>query len=63
TVISRRLEGEFLNYRRSIPDSFKYPLKVDKGELMSSIDRVSLIVSEYLSGFTVQDLARARGVV
>ena len=46
TVISRRLEGEFLNYRRSIPDSFKYQLKVDKGELMSSIDRVSLIVSE-----------------
>ena len=46
TVISRRLEGEFLNYRRSIPDSFKYELKVDKGELMSSIDRVSLIVSE-----------------
>ena len=46
TVISRRLEGEFLNYRRSIPDTFKYELKVDKGELMSSIDRVSLIVSE-----------------
>lgn len=46
TVISRRLEGEFLNYRRSIPDAFKYELKVDKGELMSSIDRVSLIVSE-----------------
>ncbi len=46
TVISRRLEGEFLNYRRSIPDAFKYELKVDKSELMSSIDRVSLIVSE-----------------
>ena len=46
TVISRRLEGEFLNYRRSIPDTFKYELKVDKSELMSSIDRVSLIVSE-----------------
>ncbi len=45
-VISRRLEGEFLNYRRSIPDTFKYELKVDKGELMSAIDRVSLIVSE-----------------
>ncbi len=45
-VISRRLEGEFLNYRRSIPDNFKYELKVDKEELMSAIDRVSLIVSE-----------------
>lgn len=45
-VVSRRLEGEFLNYRRSIPESFKYELKVDRVELMSVIDRVSLIVSE-----------------
>lgn len=45
-IVSRRLEGEFLNYRRSIPDNFKYQLKVDKGEFMSVIDRVSLIVSE-----------------
>ena len=45
-VISRRLEGEFLNYKKSIPDSFKYTVKVDRGEFMSAIDRVSLIVSE-----------------
>ena len=46
TVISRRLEGEFLNYRRSIPDTFRSELKIDRTELMSVIDRVSLIVSE-----------------
>ncbi len=45
-VISRRLEGEFLNYRKSIPETFKVQLKVDRSELISSIDRVSLIVSE-----------------
>ena len=45
-VVSRRLEGEFLNYKKSIPDSFKYEVKVDRGEFMSTIDRVSLIVSE-----------------
>lgn len=45
-VVSRRLEGEFLNYRKAIPDTYKYRLTVDRGELMSSIDRVSLIVSE-----------------
>lgn len=45
-VISRRLEGEFLNYKKSIPDSFKYTVKVDRDEFMSAIDRVSLIVSE-----------------
>lgn len=45
-LISRRLEGEFLNYRKSIPESFKFMVKVDRGELMSTIDRVSLIISE-----------------
>ena len=45
-VVSRRLEGEFLNYKKSIPDSFKYIVKVDRGEFMSAIDRVALIVSE-----------------
>ncbi len=45
-VITRRLEGEFLNYRKSIPDSFKYTLKVERSEMMSTIDRVALIVSE-----------------
>ena len=45
-VVTRRLEGEFLNYRRSIPESFQYELKIDRNEFMASIDRVSLIVSE-----------------
>ena len=45
-VISRRLEGEFLNYRRSIPEMFRTVIRVDRGELMSVIDRVALIISE-----------------
>lgn len=45
-VVTRRLEGEFLNYRRSIPESFQNEIKIDRGEFMASIDRVSLIVSE-----------------
>lgn len=45
-VISRRLEGEFLNYRKSIPTDFTYKIKVGKSELISSIDRVGLIISE-----------------
>ena len=45
-VITRRLEGEFLNYRKSIPENFKYVLKVERSEIMSAIDRVALIVSE-----------------
>ena len=45
-IVSRRLEGEFLNYRKSIPAGFKYEIKVDNSEFLQTIDRVSLIVSE-----------------
>ena len=45
-VISRRLEGEFLNYRKSIPEAFRFVVKVEKSEFMSAIDRVALIISE-----------------
>lgn len=45
-VISRRLEGEFLNYRKSIPEAFHFTVEVEKSEFMSAIDRVALIISE-----------------
>ena len=45
-VVSRRLEGEFLNYKKSIPESFRHILKVERSEFMAVIDRVSLIISE-----------------
>ena len=45
-VISRRLEGEFLNYKKSVPTDFLYKIKVNKAEFISSIDRVGLIISE-----------------
>ena len=45
-VVTRRLEGEFLNYRKSIPENFRHVVEVDRSELMNVIDRVSLIVSE-----------------
>jgi len=45
-LISRRLEGEFLNYMNSIPQSAKYQFKVKKDELVAAVERVSLIISE-----------------
>jgi len=47
-VISRRLEGEFLNYRQAIPQNNKFHITVDKRALMASVERVSLIISEKL---------------
>ena len=45
-LISRRLEGEFLNYRNSIPQSSKYQITVEKNALISAVERVSLIISD-----------------
>ena len=45
-VVSRLLEGDFLNWRKTIPENFKYKLGVDRGEMLSATDRVSLVVDE-----------------
>ena len=47
-LISRRLEGEFLNYRHSIPQTSKYKIVVNKHELIAAVERVSLIISDNL---------------
>ncbi|MCL2628469.1 MAG: DNA polymerase III subunit beta [Oscillospiraceae bacterium] len=45
-LISRRLEGEFLNYKNSVPAQAKYRIKVEKDEFISAVERVSLIISD-----------------
>ena len=45
-LIGRRLEGEFMNYRKSIPTSFRYEVIVEREELMRVVDRVSLVIKE-----------------
>jgi len=47
-LITRRLEGEFLNYKNSVPASSTYSLRVEKSELIDSVERVSLIISDKL---------------
>lgn len=46
TLISRRLEGEFLNYRNAIPMTNPITVTADRRQLISSIDRCSLIITE-----------------
>ena len=46
TLITRRLEGDFLDYKASLPQSSKYQFTVDKSELISAVERVSLIISD-----------------
>ena len=45
-LITRRLEGEFMNYRKSIPTSFRYEIIVEREEMIRVIDRVSLVIKE-----------------
>ena len=45
-LISRRLEGEFLNYKNSIPKDSKYSLGVARRDMINAIERVSLIISD-----------------
>lgn len=45
-VISRRLEGEFLNYKKTVPTNAPIRLKVTRTELIRCADRVSLIIDD-----------------
>jgi len=45
-LISRRLEGEFLNYKNSVPQSSKYKFKIVKEEIIAAVERVALIISD-----------------
>jgi DNA polymerase-3 subunit beta len=45
-LISRRLEGEFLNYKKSIPANFNVKVTADRAELTRTVERVSLIIDD-----------------
>lgn len=45
-MVSRLLDGEFMNYRAAIPAAFKTEAAADTRSLISSIERISLIITE-----------------
>lgn len=46
TIISRLLEGEFMKYESIIPQNFNTVVRVKTKELIDSIERVSLIITD-----------------
>jgi DNA polymerase-3 subunit beta len=46
-IISRRLEGEFLNYRKTVPYDYEVKVTAERTDLIRCADRVSLIVDEH----------------
>ena len=45
-LIARRLEGEFMNYRNSIPQTGKYSIGANRRDVIDTVERVSLIISD-----------------
>ncbi len=45
-IISRRLEGDFLNYRKTVPASFNVKVRTDRHMLQRTVERVSLIIDD-----------------
>ncbi len=49
TFISRLLEGEFVNYKNTIPTTAKQTMVVNTRDLIDVIERVSLLISDFLT--------------
>jgi len=45
-LVSRRLEGEFLNYKKTIPTEFSLNITAHRPDLLRIVERVSLIIDE-----------------
>lgn len=45
-LVSRRLEGEFLNYRKTVPSVFPIEVEVQRTAFAGVVSRVSLIISD-----------------
>ncbi|MEA4911191.1 MAG: DNA polymerase III subunit beta [Oscillospiraceae bacterium] len=46
TVITRLLEGDFLDYKKAIPDGYKTRVRIDVQALYDAVERASLIISD-----------------
>ncbi|MBQ7288824.1 MAG: DNA polymerase III subunit beta [Clostridia bacterium] len=47
-IISRLLEGEFINYKNSIPQNFHSTILIKTKEMIDVIERISLLISEQI---------------
>ncbi len=45
-IISRILEGDFLNYKNAVPKGGSFKVRVNRRDLITVIDRVSILINE-----------------
>lgn len=48
SVVSRKIEGEFIDYKKIMPSSFSTSFKVNTKSIASTIERISLIINDQL---------------
>lgn len=48
-IISRLLDGEFLDYQATIPENYLSKIRVSTGDFLESIERVSLMISDRIT--------------
>lgn len=53
-VVSRLLEGEYLNYRGTIPQDFETRIKINTKDLLAGFERASLIITSEERRFPVK---------
>jgi DNA polymerase-3 subunit beta len=46
TYVSRRIEGKFPNYKQLVPSEAETTVKIDRGEFLESVKRVSLLAQQ-----------------
>ena len=46
TIVTRLLEGDFLDYNRAIPEGYKTRVKIDVDLLFDAVERASLIITD-----------------
>lgn len=49
SFISRLLEGEFVNYEKIVPESYKESIVLDVSEFTDKVERVSLLINDIFS--------------
>ena len=48
SIVSRKIDGEFIDYKKIMPSSFSTTVKVNTREIISIIERISLIINDQL---------------
>lgn len=62
-IISRLLDGEFINYRQIIPDEYRLRAKVKINDILDSIERASLLAREGKTNLVKFELSEDKMVI